>query len=185
MVGSAAILADGTPSGAQLLGASACLKSGAGFTKLFVSEAFYPQAVCALPACVVREYAVHKEELFDCDTVAIGMGTGVSKELYQTLSELLGKFTGTLVLDADALNTLSEFGVEALKRKSCDVIITPHPKEFARLTGGNVKTVLENSVTLAQEFAKKYGVTVERLVELNPDIRTPNLIYVGEKVRVS
>lgn len=160
MFGSAAIFADGTLSGAQLLAASACLKSGSGYTKLFVSEAFYPQAVCALPACVVREYTAHKEELFDCDTVAIGMGTGVSKELYQTLSELLSKFTGTLVLDADALNTLAEFGAEALKRKSCEVIITPHPKEFARLTGSNVKAVLENSVTLAQEFAKKYGVTV-------------------------
>lgn len=34
-------------------------------------------------------------------------------------------------------------------------------------------------------IAQKYGVTVERLVELNPGIRNPNLIYVGEKVRVS
>ena len=34
-------------------------------------------------------------------------------------------------------------------------------------------------------IAQNYGVTVERLVELNPDIRNPNLIYVGEKVRVS
>ena len=34
-------------------------------------------------------------------------------------------------------------------------------------------------------IAQKYGVTVERLVELNPGVRSPNLIYVGEKVRVS
>lgn len=34
-------------------------------------------------------------------------------------------------------------------------------------------------------IAQKYGVAVERLTALNPDIRNPNLIYVGEKVRVS
>ena len=34
-------------------------------------------------------------------------------------------------------------------------------------------------------IARKYGVALERLVALNPDIRNPNLIYVGQKVRVA
>lgn len=34
-------------------------------------------------------------------------------------------------------------------------------------------------------IARKYGVALSRLVELNPDIRNPNLIYPGQKVRVT
>ena len=34
------------------------------------------------------------------------------------------------------------------------------------------------------ELARRYGVSLERLVELNPQIKNPNLIYVGQKVRV-
>ena len=34
------------------------------------------------------------------------------------------------------------------------------------------------------ELARRYGVKLERLVELNPGIRNPNLIYPGQKVRI-
>lgn len=34
-------------------------------------------------------------------------------------------------------------------------------------------------------IAVDYGVTLKKLIELNPQIKNPNLIYVGQKVRVS
>lgn len=34
------------------------------------------------------------------------------------------------------------------------------------------------------ELSRRYGTAVDRLVELNPSIRNPNLIYAGQKVRV-
>ena len=34
-------------------------------------------------------------------------------------------------------------------------------------------------------IAQRYGTALERLVELNPDIRNPNLIYVGQRVRIA
>lgn len=34
-------------------------------------------------------------------------------------------------------------------------------------------------------IARKYGVALNRIIALNPDIRNPNLIYPGQKVRVS
>ena len=34
------------------------------------------------------------------------------------------------------------------------------------------------------ELSKRYGMALSRLIELNPDIRNPNLIYVGQKVRI-
>ena len=35
------------------------------------------------------------------------------------------------------------------------------------------------------ELSKRYGVALNRIVELNPSIRNPNLIYPGQKVRIS
>ena len=33
-------------------------------------------------------------------------------------------------------------------------------------------------------LARRYGVALSRIIELNPGIRTPNLIYPGQKVRI-
>ena len=34
------------------------------------------------------------------------------------------------------------------------------------------------------ELSKRYGVPLSRIIDLNPDIRNPNLIYVGQRVRI-
>ena len=35
------------------------------------------------------------------------------------------------------------------------------------------------------ELARRYGTALDKLVELNPSIRNPNLIYPGQKGRVT
>lgn len=35
------------------------------------------------------------------------------------------------------------------------------------------------------ELSRRYGVALSRIVELNPSIRNPNLIYPGQKVRIT
>lgn len=35
------------------------------------------------------------------------------------------------------------------------------------------------------ELSRRYGVKLERVIELNPSIRNPNLIYPGQKVRLT
>lgn len=159
--GKACILAVGaTYSGAAFLAAGACLKSGAGYTRLCVPEPVYSHAIGRLPACILREFLAINGEILASDCIAAGMGSGVSERLYAILDELLKNYCGTLVLDADALNSLAAYGTEILKEKSCKVIVTPHPKEFARLTGKSVDEVLRNAVAYAEAFAKEYGVTV-------------------------
>lgn len=158
--GTACILGGSAGSGAAFLAAGACLKSGAGYTKLYFPPDIYPYAVGKLPPCVLRAFHAVNEELLGADCVAIGMGAGVSEELYQTLGALLSSYCGTLVLDADALNTLSKYGKDILKEKTCKVIITPHPKEFSRLVGRDVREVLANAAELAKSFAREFGVIV-------------------------
>lgn len=157
--GNACIFAGGAvSSGAAFLAAGACLKSGVGYTRLSVIEPFYRQAIGKLPAVVLHEFQAIDGEMLACDCIAMGMGAGVNERVYAYIMELLPKYTGTLVLDADALNALARYGAEVLKEKSCRVIVTPHPAEFARLLGKSVDEVLQNAVELAETFAREYGV---------------------------
>lgn len=158
--GDATVLAGNSYSGAAFLAAGACLKSGVGYTRLRVPESLYPFAVGKLPACLLKEYNAPDGEMLASACIATGMGAGVSEQYFELLTELVTGYTGTLILDADALNTLSLFGVELLKEKACQIIVTPHVGEFARLTKKSSQDVLNNCVSYAEDFAKEFGVTV-------------------------
>ena len=60
----------------------------------------------------------------NCDAIAVGMGCGVSRENYLLISKLLTSYNGTLIIDADGLNALAKFGADALKSKTCKLILT-------------------------------------------------------------
>ena len=62
------------------------------------------------------------------------------------------------VLDADALNALSREGKEVLCGAS-NVILTPHPRELARLLETDVADILDDPVGHAQRIAEEYGCT--------------------------
>ena len=176
--GSACLLGGLSSVGASFLAAEACLKSGVGFTKFYLPSEIYPYAVGRLPACIMRAFTAIDDELLSADCIAVGMGAGVSETLYRNLEMLLKSYKGTLVLDADALNTLAVYGIEVLKDKACKVIITPHPKEFARLTKRDVKSVLKDAVEVARQFALDYSVTV--LLKNNRTVITN-----GERVAIN
>ena len=171
--GSACIFAGGAFSGAAFLSAGACLKSGAGYTRLYVTEELYASAVGELPSCVLNVFRTIDEDILKANSIAIGMGMGVSEELYRLLTQLLRLYTGTLVLDADALNTLAVYGADVLKTKSCNVIMTPHPKEFSRLSGKSVKMILRDPIPFATEYARRYGVTL--LLKSNRSVITDGI----------
>jgi NAD(P)H-hydrate epimerase len=63
-----------------------------------------------------------------------------------------------LVVDADGLNALAEDVSLLRRKKSNQVILTPHPGEMARLLGISIADVEEARISIAQEFARTYGV---------------------------
>jgi NAD(P)H-hydrate epimerase len=156
-------------SGAPLLSAYAALRTGAGYTELCVPEklfsAFmgrYPEAILT---CMKGENSLEYDEeklfkLLKSDCIALGMGCGISSELYKIIGYLLEHYTGILLLDADGLNTISKYGVGVLKGKKCDVLITPHIKEFSRLSGLSVGEITKDPIEKAKAFAEEYAVTV-------------------------
>ena len=92
--------------------------------------------------------------------LAVGMGWGRSPENARILSYLLERYDGALVIDADGLNTLAEMDSSLLRRTCAKVFLTPHPKEFARLSGNSVQEILCDPVTLARRYASDKGVCV-------------------------
>ena len=92
------------------------------------------------------------------------MGMDIGEGVAQGAEYLLSHHEGTVILDADALNSLAEYRAESLgtlfQNASCEVVLTPHPREFARLIHKPAHEVVENSLTLAQQYAKEWGVTV-------------------------
>lgn len=101
-----------------------------------------------------------EELLSGVSTVAVGMGIGNSNETEKILDYLLKSFRGKLIIDADGLNALAR-NLDMLKTCVCEkIILTPHPKEFSRLTGLAIKTILGDPCRYAWEFAGEHNVTV-------------------------
>lgn len=141
--------------GSAVLAVSSALSSGCGLVKLTSEKSV------RLALCTKFPQAIYLEEAdLSAQSITIGMGCGVSRELYERISRILREYTGELVIDADGLNTISKFGIDILKRAKCNVTVTPHIKEFSRLTGLSVNEILQDPVTHAKNFALKHGVTV-------------------------
>ena len=64
-----------------------------------------------------------------------------------------------LVVDADALNILSE-NMELAATSSVQMIMTPHMKEMSRLVKKKIPEIAENRFEIAKKFAKRLGVVL-------------------------
>lgn len=152
------------------LTALAALKTGIGYSDLAIPESLYQGYMGVVPECtftpikdcngniVFDKNSLDKLLKYDC--VAIGMGMGVSEEIYKTLVYFLRNFTGILLIDADGLNSLSVYGISVLKEKKCRVILTPHIGEFSRLSGLNKATIMSDIINSAKDFAKEFGIVL-------------------------
>ncbi|MBQ8426283.1 MAG: NAD(P)H-hydrate dehydratase [Clostridia bacterium] len=151
----------------SLLSLSA-LKSGVGYTNLAIPESLYQAYALKNPECTILtvkdadgtivfdQNALDK--LLKYDSIAIGMGLGVSLEVYKTIEYLLKNYEGKLIIDADGLNSIAKYGLEVLNNKKCKVILTPHVGEFCRLAGLDKESVLSNPIEAGKIFAKRYDI---------------------------
>jgi len=147
--------------GAAILSSISLLRSGAGLSTCVVS----PQNKILLmkhnpEIMTLPENILTKEEInFDnYDSVLIGPGLGVDKDTSRKVDIVIKNAKSPVVLDADALNVM-ENNVELLKKKyQVPLIITPHPKEFSRLSGLKIEEILKNPVKYVREFSIKYNL---------------------------
>ena len=160
--GKAAIVAGSEEyTGAAYLAAAACLRAGAGYTALFVPQNIFPYFVLKIPEVLLKKFK-KMEELLAYDSIAYGMGMGVSRQVADGAVWLIENFSGRLILDADALNSLAKYCSlsDVFARKKGNVLLTPHVKEFSRLCKKSVEEILSEGIEAAKEFASRHGVTV-------------------------
>jgi NAD(P)H-hydrate epimerase len=125
--------------GAAVLAAKACLRAGVGLLTSHLPECGYAIMQTAVPEAMAMTdedpFIFSKApDLTAYDTLGIGPGLGQDERTVKALAQTLENFRRPVVLDADALNILGA-NRHLLHLIPPGSILTPHPKEFQRLTG--------------------------------------------------
>jgi hydroxyethylthiazole kinase-like uncharacterized protein yjeF len=154
--------------GALLLAGNACLHLGAGWTILEMLDPASARAAVDNPELMIRLATDDVHETLNAanpDVIAIGPGLGKSKLAFQYLEEVLASKKIPLVIDADALNLISESDalLACLRKRNSDfpelTVITPHPGEAAKLLKISTENVQADRLD-----------TIQKLVELTQSI---------------
>lgn len=144
--------------GAAMLGATSCLRSGAGKLTCYIPgcgynivQTFIPEAMC-----VADEHQTHHTQLHlktKYDAYAVGPGMGLFEETATVMESLFDAKPERLIIDADGLNVLSA-NPSLLSKIPQNTILTPHPKEFEKLFGSthNQFERLELALTKAKKL---------------------------------
>lgn len=151
------------------LGASA-FALGDGLVKLCVPDCILYSVMNKITECTLQalpswdggiafDESSLQKAVSGADAVLFGNGVGISEDGKKILSYLIETLSCPLVLDADALNLLSEDPALLKKRKGVTVL-TPHPREMSRLMGVPTQEILSDPLSYAKEFALRYGVIV-------------------------
>ncbi len=148
--------------GAMVLASQAALRSGCGLATVFIPKCGYEIMQTATPeAMVMTDKNYHKitniEFNLQPKAIGIGMGIGQEEETTAALYHFLKENKIPLVIDADALNILSE-NPEWLNLLPKNSILTPHPKELERLIGTWEDDF--DKIEKVKSFAKMYHLVV-------------------------
>lgn len=144
--------------------ANAAMRSGAGVVKVAVPKSLFPAIAPALQESTFfplsegnGEMVFDQKELTDLTgnvrTAAFGMGAGTSPGASAVLVWLLEHFTGRLIIDADGLTLLSRMDRKRIRDFGRFLTLTPHLKEFSRLTGQAIEEIQHNPVAAAEAYA--------------------------------
>ncbi len=127
--------------GAAILAAKATLRSGCGLLTTHVPKKGNDVMQTSVPEAMCNsdnndKYFSGIPELKNFDIIGIGPGIGKNEETKKALFHLLEIYKDPMVIDADALNILSE-NKSYFGKIPPHSILTPHPKEFDRLFGNS------------------------------------------------
>jgi NAD(P)H-hydrate epimerase len=155
----------GMAGAAALCGAGA-LRSGAGLVRIATAAEVQPTVASFEPSYMTYPLPCDDEgriafssarsaleRLIEPATViAVGPGLGQSKDSRELLEFLISGTDRPLVIDADGLNALVG-RTELLNGLKRPIVLTPHPGEFARLSGLPVPSVQSERIERAAALA--------------------------------
>ncbi|MGO4821166.1 MULTISPECIES: NAD(P)H-hydrate dehydratase [unclassified Flavobacterium] len=148
--------------GAAVLASKSCLKTGCGLVTAYVPECGYEILQISNPEVMTltdesEEYISNITFDIKPQAIAIGPGLGQESETQKAVHNFLKTNTVPLVIDADALNILSN-NKELLVLLQPKTILTPHPKELERLIGKWHSEEDKFDKTIA--FSKQYNLII-------------------------
>ena len=151
--------------GAAVLSAKAALRSGVGLHYQVLPEAIYPifgtavhESVC-VPVQGSAKGTLCAGDLSDilpilgkATAVLIGCGMGNNADTAAVLHKLLRSVSCPVIIDADGINALAA-NIHNLDGVQTPIILTPHVKEFSRLSGLSVEAILADPAQASAVFA--------------------------------
>jgi ADP-dependent NAD(P)H-hydrate dehydratase / NAD(P)H-hydrate epimerase len=171
--------------GAALLCGTAAARAGAGVVVLAVPASLQELFAGRVPELVTlglpevadgtdidAQESGHALKARQADALVVGCGLRESEGYRSLVTGLVERDGPPMVLDGGALNLLARSGSWwSGARRQC--VLTPHPGEFARLTGAEVGSGDDERVERAVEAANRFGQVVvlkgARTVAANPD----------------
>lgn len=155
-------------SGAAVLSAKAALRSGVGLLFQIIPEAIYPvyaasvyESICvpvsgsAFGTVSPADLDAIQNTVDRASAVLIGCGMGNTPATAAVLRAVISRSRVPVIIDADGINALS-LHKDILDAAHPPLILTPHIKEFSRLTGLSVSEILSDQQGAAERFIKDH-----------------------------
>ncbi len=139
--------------GAGILSTLGAIHGGAGLVSYASTEGLRDAIMAWTPEALLLDRG-SLDDLSPYNVLVIGSGLGDDTD--RLGSDLLSRFEGPVVVDADALRLVSRFSYE--KRR--EWVLTPHPGELARLLGRSVAQMEKDRIGTALEAAEHLGSVV-------------------------
>jgi len=137
--------------GASVLCSEAAARAGAGLISLYVPEEIYNLAVSKVTPEIMVKPTKDIRSVLDERLDALGVGPGLDSIGQQEILEVVTRFAGPMVVDADALNAVST-AVGKLRQCAGPRLLTPHPGEMSRLWATSGKSRIE----IVKEFTIEF-----------------------------
>lgn len=157
--------------GAAAICSRAALHTGCGIVNLAAPHSVISIIAASAPECVYtpleteggtissREIDKLVELANMHSAVVVGCGIGRSESTRRLVEALVKNVRVPLLIDADGINQLA-LNIDVLRDKNCEIVLTPHIGELARLSGRTAAEASAERYAICRELSEKYGVTL-------------------------
>ena len=163
--------------GAGVLCANSAITSGAGLVTIAFPKSAYPVIAKNIKPEIMLLPLEEKNGTFSksaqnkilkfiekrkITSVAIGCGTGKSSSVKNLILSIIKKFDIYVTIDADGLNSLEgkqkNSIIKEFKNSKSKITVTPHPKEFERISGVKYKEDNNYRKEITKTFAENNDI---------------------------
>ena len=163
--------------GAGVLCANSAITSGAGLVTIAFPKSAYPVIAKNIKPEIMLLPHEEKNGTFSksaqnkilkfiekrkITSVAIGCGTGKSSSVKNLILSIIKKFDIYVTIDADGLNSLEgkqkNSIIKEFKNSKSKITVTPHPKEFERISGVKYKEDNNYRKEITKTFAENNDI---------------------------